>query len=154
MPHKAQQSCRIPSLFRVMDSSPSFFSLNCKHLNHFCFSHTPHSIWAEPFFYGGIWKGSRGDICCSSIQKYLACKDSLSFPQSIHYLKADVIWAQSMCLVLKASCLGFPNLGKKTVMSKRLIKAWVSLDHILERSLGAWGCNSLITPLFPYPQRG
>lgn len=28
-------------------------------------------------------------------------------------------------------------------MFKRLIKAWVALDHILERSMGV-GCNSLI----------
>lgn len=32
---------------------------------------------------------------------------------------------------------GFPNLEKK--MSKHLIKASVSVDHILEWSVGRWG---------------
>lgn len=44
-----------------------------------CFSHTPHSIPGDL----SLWdmrKDRRGGMCCSSIQKHLARKDSLSFP--------------------------------------------------------------------------
>lgn len=44
-----------------------------------CFSHTPHSIPGELSLWG-TWKNRRGGMCRSSIQKHLARKDSLSFP--------------------------------------------------------------------------
>lgn len=40
-----------------------------------CFSHTPHSI-PEELSLWGTWEDRRGGMCCSSIQKHLACKGS------------------------------------------------------------------------------
>lgn len=66
-------------VFATAHSAPSFPSARVL-LNHpSCFSHTPHSI-ARGLSLWAMWKDRRGGLCCSSIQKHLARKHNLPFP--------------------------------------------------------------------------
>lgn len=105
------------------------------------------------------------EVCAAALfRKRLAHKDETS-PSPINpLLKGGCNLSSVNVLGVESILLGFPNLKKKggggrknthththPLTSKHLIKAPVSLDHILQRSMGGWGwgaggCKSLITP--------
>lgn len=70
---------RHPVLATVHPPTPPSFSSTRVLYYPSCFSHTPHSIPGALSLWA-LWKDRGGGMCCSSIQKHLARKDNLPFP--------------------------------------------------------------------------
>lgn len=99
----------------------------------YCFSHSPHFIPVDP----SLWSMRGQKRSCSSIHKHLLHESSPTPPQINSLLKGGCNLSPVNVLGVESILPGFSNFKEKNpLMSKHLIKAWVSLDHIVERSTG------------------
>ena len=150
--HTSHLSVHTPLSYTLCWDILSFLFLCTRVLLNYpsCFSHTPHSIPGELSLWA-MWKDRRGGMCCSSIQKHLARKDSLPSPPINLLLKGGCNLSSVNVLGVESILPGFSNLGekRKTLMSNHLIKARVSLDHILGAVNGWGGGGGVIVKLLP-----